>query len=82
MVCDQRHQTWSHTGSTPELLTKPPHPTHTHFQLADTKWGVVAIEWRDVSCSHRVAKQARNPWGGRSPMPEWYKARPGELRMG
>jgi hypothetical protein len=46
-------------------------------KLADAKWGVMALEWRDVSCSHRPSKPAQKPWGGRTPMPENYKPRPG-----
>jgi hypothetical protein len=46
-------------------------------KLADTKWGVIALEWRDVSCSYRPAKAAKRPWGGKTKMPDWYKPRPG-----
>jgi hypothetical protein len=46
-------------------------------KLADTKWGVMALEWRDVSCSHRPAKPAQKPFGSRTPMPDNYKPRPG-----
>jgi hypothetical protein len=46
-------------------------------KLADVKWGVIAVEWRDVSCTYKPQKQAYKPWGGKSPMPDWYKPRPG-----
>ncbi|KAI8474618.1 MAG: RlpA-like double-psi beta-barrel-protein domain-containing protein-containing protein [Monoraphidium minutum] len=52
--------------------------SHWAFEkLADTKWGVIATEWRDVDCGYRPAKQARRPWGGKTSMPDWYKPRPG-----
>ncbi|KAF8065858.1 EXPA32 [Scenedesmus sp. PABB004] len=35
-------------------------------KLADTKYGVIAIEWRNVPCTFRPAKVARNPFGKRS----------------
>jgi hypothetical protein len=35
-------------------------------KLADTKYGVIAIEQRDVPCYHKPNKPARNPWGQRS----------------
>jgi len=35
-------------------------------KLADTKLGVIAVEYRDVPCSHKPSKPARNPWGQRS----------------
>lgn len=46
-------------------------------KLADPKWGVIALEWRDVSCGTRPTKPAQRPWGGRTEMPDWYKPRPG-----
>jgi len=46
-------------------------------RLADTKWGVIATEWRDVDCGYKPSKVARNPWGQKSAMPDWYKPRPG-----
>lgn len=46
-------------------------------KLADTKWGVIGIEWRDVACNHRPSVRARNPWGKATDMPSWYKPRPG-----
>lgn len=52
--------------------------SHWAFEkLADTKWGVIALEWRDVSCKHKPAKPAARPWGGKTQMPDWYKPRPG-----
>jgi hypothetical protein len=35
----------------------------TFEKLADLKWGVIAIEWRDVPCYYRPTKPARNPFG-------------------
>ena len=35
-------------------------------KLADTKLGVIAVEWRDVPCGQKPNKPARNPWGQRS----------------
>ncbi|KAI8470465.1 MAG: RlpA-like double-psi beta-barrel-protein domain-containing protein-containing protein [Monoraphidium minutum] len=49
-------------------------------KLADIKWGVIALEWRDVACDYRPTKQAANPFGRKTPMPEWYKPRPGWSR--
>ena len=46
-------------------------------KLADTKWGVIGVEWRDVKCNHRPSIRARNPWGKQTPMPDWYRPRPG-----
>lgn len=46
-------------------------------KLADAKWGVIGIEWRDVACSHRPTKPAANPWGVRTSMPVHYQPRPG-----
>jgi hypothetical protein len=46
-------------------------------KLADLKWGVIGMEWRDVSCSYKPALQARSPFG-RTSMPDNYKPRPGE----
>ena len=30
-----------------------------------------------MACSYRPAKPAHKPWGSPSPMPDWYKPRPG-----
>ena len=51
-------------------------------KLAEKRWGVIAIEWRDVSCSHRPAKPAVKPgaFGGPTDMPVSYKPRPGWSR--
>jgi len=38
-------------------------------KLADTKWGVIAVEWRDVDCGYQPTKKAWKPWG--SPTPAW-----------
>ena len=38
-------------------------------KLADTKWGVIAIEWRDVDCKYQPSKKAWKPWG--SPTGAW-----------
>jgi hypothetical protein len=46
-------------------------------RLAQTKWGVIGVEWRDVSCSHRPAKPAVKPYGARTGMPLFYRPRPG-----
>jgi hypothetical protein len=35
-------------------------------KLADTKYGVIAIEWRDVPCNYRPVKRAKNPFSKRS----------------
>jgi hypothetical protein len=35
-------------------------------KLADTKLGVIAVEYRDVPCGQKPSKPARNPWGQRS----------------
>lgn len=35
-------------------------------KLADTKLGVIAVEWRDVPCGNKPNKPAKNPWGQRS----------------
>ncbi|KAF6254548.1 RlpA-like double-psi beta-barrel-protein domain-containing protein-containing protein [Scenedesmus sp. NREL 46B-D3] len=35
-------------------------------KLADTRYGVIAIEWRDVPCSYRPVKRAKNPFNRRS----------------
>lgn len=35
-------------------------------KLADTKWGVIATEWRDVPCWYKPNKRAKNPWGQRT----------------
>jgi len=35
-------------------------------KLADTGKGVIAIEHRDVACSYKPSKSARNPWGQKS----------------
>lgn len=35
-------------------------------KLADVKWGVIAIEWRNVPCNYRPVKPAKNPFGKRS----------------
>jgi hypothetical protein len=45
-------------------------------KMADLKWGVISLEWRDVACSYKPALQARSPFG-RTPMPDNYKPRPG-----
>jgi hypothetical protein len=37
-------------------------------KLADPKLGVIAIEWRDVSCKQAPTKAAKNPWGQKSTM--------------
>ena len=49
-------------------------------KLADTKWGVIGVEWRDVPCSHRPAKPAAKPYGTRTAMPSGYQPRPGFSR--
>ena len=46
-------------------------------KLADTKWGVIAVEWRDVACDFKPWKPAKKPWGSKSEMPSWYRPRPG-----
>lgn len=37
-------------------------------QLADVKWGVIGISWREVPCDHVPARTAQLP-PGRSPSP-------------
>lgn len=47
-------------------------------KLADTKWGVMSIEWRDVPCWYRPVKRAKNPYGkissGERPAPKNWQA--------
>lgn len=43
-------------------------------KLADVKWGVIALEWRDVDCNHKPRIAAKRPDGGKTPMPVYYKA--------
>ncbi len=46
-------------------------------KLADTKWGVIATKWRDVDCNAKPRIVARRPDGGKTPMPDSYKAKAG-----
>ncbi|KIZ06273.1 hypothetical protein MNEG_1676 [Monoraphidium neglectum] len=46
-------------------------------KLADTKYGVIGMEYRDVDCGYRPANPAKNPWGGRTSMPPKLRPRPG-----
>ena len=46
-------------------------------KLADTKWGVIGLSWRDVACSHKPTKAAVNPFRSRTAMPSGYQPRPG-----
>ncbi|WIA28939.1 hypothetical protein OEZ86_011463 [Tetradesmus obliquus] len=48
-------------------------------KLADTKWGVIGLSWRDVPCWHKPNKRAKNKYGQRSgpdmgPPGGWYAA--------
>lgn len=39
-------------------------------KLANVRWGVIALEWRDVDCAYKPAKRARVPWGTQKSGPE------------
>jgi hypothetical protein len=41
-------------------------------KLAETKWGVIGVQWRDVDCSYRPANRAVVPsWIAPTKMPSW-----------
>jgi len=43
-------------------------------RLAQKKWGVIGISWRDVPCWHKPKNQAKAPWwAGPTVAPYWYK---------
>ncbi len=43
-------------------------------RLAQKKWGVIAVSWRDVPCWHKPKNVARVPsWSKPTPPPSWYK---------
>ena len=43
-------------------------------KLAQTKWGVIAVSWRDVPCWYKPKNPARVPsWSKPTPAPYWYK---------
>lgn len=42
-------------------------------KLADTKWGVIKTQSRDVSCNTRPRIAARKPWGKATGMPSYYR---------
>ena len=55
------------------MLTTP--CCHPFLQLADTKWGVIGVEWRDVPCWYKPNSQARVPDGKKpTDQPWWEKA--------
>jgi hypothetical protein len=44
-------------------------------RLAEKKWGVIGITWRDVPCWYKPKNPARQPWWYKtSPQPWWEKA--------
>jgi hypothetical protein len=44
-------------------------------KLAEKKWGVIGVSWRDVPCWYRPKSPAKQPgWaGGASPQPWWMR---------
>jgi hypothetical protein len=50
--------------------------SHWAFEkLAQTKWGVIAVSWRDVPCWYKPKNAAKLPWWAKpTPAPYWYKA--------
>lgn len=43
-------------------------------RLAQKKWGVIGVEWRDVSCKYKPKSPAKLPWWSKpTPAPYWYK---------
>ena len=45
------------------------------LQLADKKWGVIGIEWRDVPCWYKPSSVAKAPsWTKPTSQPWWEKA--------
>jgi hypothetical protein len=38
------------------------------------KWGVIALDTRDVDCGYKPRIAARRPDGGKTAMPDYYKA--------
>jgi hypothetical protein len=43
-------------------------------QLAEKKWGVIGISWRDVPCWQKPKTVAKQPWWAKpTPTPSWYK---------
>jgi hypothetical protein len=44
-------------------------------QLAQKRWGVIGIQWRDAPCWYKPRKAARVPkWIKPTPQPWWEKA--------
>jgi hypothetical protein len=44
-------------------------------RLAEKKWGVIGISWRDVPCWYKPKNAAKQPWWAKpTPAPYWYKA--------
>ena len=43
-------------------------------KLAQNKWGVIAVSWRDVPCWYKPKNPARVPsWSKPTPQPWWYR---------
>lgn len=54
------------------LPNGPPLAAWAYEKLADKKWGVIGLQWRDVDCNYRPQKRARVPsWSSPTPMPSW-----------
>jgi hypothetical protein len=76
-ICVLRRRLGGDTQHTrPALCLLPPivPPCALHLQLADKKWGVIGVAWRDVPCWYKPKKQARIPAGSKpSRRPSWER---------
>jgi len=56
------------------MLLPPPAMLRLVLQLAEVKWGVIGVQWRDVPCWYKPSSAAKLPdWSKPTDDPWWDK---------